>query len=721
MSNVINNIEDIQATGELADAIAKYVPGKQRKVNHPTYTRSKKSPESIIRNCTRDYVEAHKHDYTLYDLADRTCDEADYRHDELMDSIYQEFELENATRKASNQDKFKAPTSLPPRSAADLINGTGDVRVLKTGSKGYLLAVKKYYRNASTNWATKWAGWWEIIDPNDETNIVYQAFRLLCPSARPVDKKAFDMCLLDTDFSTATQDPHLVWFRNGVWNYKDRSFTEYDDPDFDEKYPTEICLGTLPVYHPLGKAPQGQVAEIDANGHVIEPVLTKYGDHKPWKPTDQITEPFDMDTEVGKACSLLLLQSMQFLIRKTNSEHGYYQFWINGGGQGHNGKGTTWDMMNRLITKDYRVGDEDLGDMSNRIISASVDEFEDDKVQRALARNIMTAYAITGTETNASSTSYVADGKTFKILCRGEEMTFRDLYQSSFSYAYNGFLLQQCNRVPRFQEKNNSITSHLFVLPFENKFGEDRGYIKRYYVKDPVVASYWAYRLTVEMDMLTEYDADALKVLEPYKRDILKASMNTFDFFDDVLSGIQLTVIPSEFLYSLYKGYCAKRGITGKAVVSFSSFRQDMEQYGLNNDNGVYYTKDRKRTDKDEVTMFCPVMHDYGEVYPAPKSEFMHVGRGYSFNGNDYDADYFLNVKAFRDPSGTGNRQFYNGCFVRNYSWKAMNYQTQYSELIDSYNQQAKATAEQQQIMHEASIKATEALEEGIQRAFGKQ
>ncbi len=663
----INNV--IAESSAVDNSVANYTPqdnsDKAEMIARLQYQQKKgrkNNPESIIRDVTNDYLKDLV--VSLPDLADEETDEAVRIHDEWMGACEYEFECENAMRKGNKQQSLRIPTALPGYVASQIVLSTGDVRIMRTGKAGYKIILKKYYRNASTHWQWKWAGWWEVVDEDDETSLLFRAFRLLCPSYDMKDKKTFLDKLRDARNCIATQDSNLVYFRNGVWNFTDRSFTEYDDPQFNTKYPTQISLGKLPVYHPLGKGPKGKVAVLNPDGTIQEPVLRDRGDHTPWHPSQLWTDPFEMDTEVGQASSLLIQQAGHFLIRKRNSDFGFYHFWINANGMGRNMKSTITDALMRLLRKpEIEEGDEDLGDMSNRIINASVEELGDPYV---LAQNILTAYAIVGEESNGTVT-YVDRASVAKMLARRQEMTYRNIYEKPFSFKYDGFLCQHSNKAPIFNEKNDSIISHVIVIPFEHTFTYPRAYIKQDYVNRDIVASYYAYMFTVAMEPLNEYDEHAREVLEPYKREMLKASMTTFQFCDEALSGMPLTVIPLDLLYDLYQRWCDLRGVTGRAVVNFRTFQEDMEQYGLNNDHQVRFERKSQRVDQNELDRPSIALHEFGSSLKYGVTQFR------STNPAEINMSYNFKKEAFEAPNGA-RKQFTRGCLIRTVPYDSMNY-----------------------------------------------
>lgn len=638
--------------------------------------------EGLFREIVKDYMVQNPVNLPM--LLENACKKAEEIHDDLLATYRLERSLSNTA--LAKGEQLNKMSKLPGGIAAQVILATGDVRVMLIGSSGYRIITKKYYRNASTGWRYKWAGSWQIVsDEKESISPIMKIFRRLCPNPSSADIYNFRNTLRDADIARATLDKMLVFYRNGVWNYRDRSFTAYDAPDYDAKYPTQITLRKLPVYHPLG---YGAVLTPNPDGSITEPVIHNDADGTDWSPGQMLRDPFDMNTDVGRACNLIIWQAMQFMIRKMNSDFGYYHFWIDSDGRGRNGKGTIWDMMHRLIEKPIIDSfDDDLDDMSDVVAPIPVDQLSENYL---LAQYILTAYAIVGEESDGTVT-YIDRCSIAKMLARKQEMTFRIIREAPFKVAYDGFLLQQSNRAPVFSEKNDSVISHIIVLPFMKHFDGDRSYIKSDYVLREEVAEWLVYMLTVQMDALVEYDAAALKVLEPFKHDMMKNSMTTFQFLDDVLPGLPLNFIPSELLYSLYQRWCEKNGINGKSVVSARIFREDLEQYGLNNNHNVVFTADRTRvseifepgkTDIKEEwkDKWIPALSEYGYSERLKETEWSQ--RWYDIHHSNsliHSKLSRLNFAMFRISGNNKPRQFCRGGLKRITSYDAMGYK-EYSD-----------------------------------------
>lgn len=554
--------------------------------------------DTYIESAVTTYIS--KNDIKLTDLIDPNG-KARTARAEILSGINEQLTLANQLR--SKESKLPQLKNLTGYAVAMILIATGDVKKLTSESGGKIIA-KRYYKNSSTLDEYKWAGTYEIISETSADNSVMKALSLLIPDASRHDEHSLIRYLsCHAPAASMNANNKLIFFRNGVWDYETKTLTAYDDNDYDDKYGDIVSLSKLPVFHPFGA---GAVLVPDASGFIPEPVITNH-DGTTWTPSSCFTAPF-ADDEIGKACSTVIWQLAHFTIRRMNGAPHVYQFWIDEGGRGHNGKSTLWELIQRLIKKDHETGDEDLVSSGDTVISCSIENLDKDYL---LAQNILTAYAVVGEETNASVT-YIENCATVKMLSREQECTFRQIREAPFSFRFSGALVQQCNKPPIFSEKSDSMFSHSVNIPFTKSFNDDRSYIKDDYIKREEVAEWLAYHLTVEIDALDKYDPEALKTLEPFKREMIASGMSTMQALDEIVPALRMNFMPAELLYDLYLRWCDINGVNGRAVVSARTFRDDLEQYGINNNNCVEFTKKAARSSMKDLDVIHPALLEFG-------------------------------------------------------------------------------------------------------------
>lgn len=595
--------------------------------------------DSIMNYTTSTFLAANP--ITLPDLLDDSGDTAETVRAELLDEMKTHVEMENSLREKTS--RIPVPNSLPGYIVARIVMSTDAIRTLVTGNQGHRMIARHYYFDKKSG-AYKWAGTYNIVDETDPAGPIMKIFQRLCPNGTAHDERTFARELRKAPRVRVQEDNSLVWLRNGVWDYKTRKLTEYNDPMFDSIYPGQIALSKLPVYHPYGSR---SILHPDANGFVAEPVI-KNPDGTEWRPSQMLTDPFDMDTEEGQASSIIIWQAMQFLVRHMNGAPGLYHFWINANGRGHNGKGAIWAMMHRLIEKELKNGDDDLMSSGEKVIPLAIEALDSDYI---LAQNIMTAYAIVGEESNGSVT-YVDKCATAKMLARAQEVTYRVIRESPFTFRFNGFLLQQSNKAPIFAEKNESVISHTVVIRFEHTFDDSRPYIKDDYVLREEVAEWLMWKLTCDMTCLEEYSKDALKVLEPNKREMLAESMSSIRCMDEIIPRLDMKFMPLEFLYEIYRRWCEK---SGEKAVTERMFRDDLEQYGLNNSNGVVFvkggSKGRRRGAAEDLSKSYDILEEYAYSVKYGRNPFVDQRAFQSCGGRNHFL-YQFDKERMGDMSG---------------------------------------------------------------------
>lgn len=624
--------------------------------------------DMYVELCIEEYIKTHT--IRIIDLIDSNAKTAQQIRIDLISKINEQLTLANQLR--SKDCKIRMINSLPGYAVAKLLIATGDVKKLTLGASGYKIIARRYYKNAD-EW--KWAGTHEIINRGDYDNSVMRAFSLMIPDASAHDENSLIRYIAcHAPSVTMHTDNTLVYFRNGVWDYKTKTLTAYDAPDFDQKYGKTIALAKLPVYHPYGA---NAVLQADENGCILEPVIHNDNDGTDWRPSDCYTAPFDMTTDVGRASNLIMWQLTQFLIRHINGSPHLYHFWVDAGGKGHNGKSTLWEIMQRLVKMRLGPDDDDLRASGDTVIDCPIEDLEKDYL---LSQNITTAYAIVGQESKGA-TNYIENCSLIKMLARAQEYTYRQIRQEPFSYRFEGALIQQINKAPMFSEKTDAMFSHSVNIPFVNSFDDSRAYIKKDYILREDVAEWLAYHVTVEMDCLDAYDHEALKTLEPFKREMMCDGMSTMQALDEIVPGLKMNFIPTELLYDLYVRWCDKNGVTGRAVVSMKTFKDDLEQYGINNTQSVDYTKKYARTSVKDLEQEHPAMIDFG----LSDRNRMTV---YARQANHED---MINYKGHLDPkrfTESGKAKLWTkGGLKRNVKWQDI----KTSEIVAEIDEDAEA------------------------------
>ena len=611
-------------------------------------------------------------------------------------SEYDKLRIEaNDALKKSESTKLKKFDDLPGWVIADILVATGGVRVLNTkhgrntvGTEH--LIFKDYFKNKYTNGKMKWSGQWRQYQEKSRTDLVNKFFRKLCPSATSADKEDFVTRLYaEAPVSYINARNDLIFWRNGVWDYTLKKFTNYDDDDYEELYGDVICMAKYAVNHPLGRMWGGQKPmKFDANGNCIEPVY-KCHDGAKWSPSIQLKAPFKIGTPQGDASYDCVVRFFQFTLRGMNGSPMVYHVWIDGIGGGQNGKGATGDILQNLMTPEGMLeGCEDLHP-ENLVLPLPMEDLGED---HKLGSNLLYARLIRGQESDGAN-KVIKNCRMIKDLSRGNPVMLRDLYESAVSIAYDGGLLQEINCTPIFAEKDGAMLGHLLIIPFDIKFGLTKPYIKRKYLKDLEVRSWFAWYLTTQLPCYEAYDEHSMNILQGKSDEVMRDNMNTVQFFDEVLPMIKMNVMPPDLLHPLYQNWCRIHGHTGSQCVNRKSFIKDMQQYAAMSGSKVDFTVAQRRMSTDDVK-FQQMNNDkerhcgmeairrYG--YDTHGNPLSFVLMGNNYNTDSYtersdmlDWSYFGDVKYLETVSSdkpnmrieklTGLKQFRN-CFVRKVS-----------------------------------------------------
>jgi hypothetical protein len=613
-------------------------------------------------------------------------------------SEYDKLRIEaNDALKKSDSTKLKKLDDLPGWVIADILVATGGVRVLNTkhglntvGTDH--LIYKDYFKSKWTNGKMKWSGQWRQYQDKTPTDQVNKFFRELNPSATSGDKEDFVTRLYSkapVSYINARND--IIFWRNGIWDYTLKKFTNYDDDDYEELYGDVICMAKYAVNHPLGRMWGNQKPmKFDANGNCIEPVY-KCHDGSKWSPSIQLKAPFRIGTPQGDASYDCVVRFFQFTLRGMNGYPYYYLVWIDGIGGGMNGKSTTGDAL-ELMMKSTGLTDgcEDLH-CENLILDISMEELAHD---HNLNSSLLYARWIRGQESGGATKCISAeDCKAIKLLSRVQPVRFRDLYDMPMSIAFDGGLTQEINSFPILAEKTGSMMAHILTIPYDVSFGLSKPYIKSDFMRRLEVRSWMAWYFTTQLPCYEAYDDNSTNILRGNSEEVLRENMNTVQFFDEVLPMINMNVMPPELLHPLYQNWCQIHGYTGSQCVTKKSFVKDMQQYATMSGSKVDFTVAQRRMSTNDVKFqqmngdkerHCGMeaIRRYG--YDKHGNPLPFVLMGNNYNTDSYtersdmlDWSYFGDVKYFETiPSDkpnmrieklTGLKQFRN-CFVRKVS-----------------------------------------------------
>lgn len=160
--------------------------------------------------------------------------------------------------------------------------------------------------------------------------------------------------------------------------------------------------------------------------------------------------------------------------------------------------------------------------------------------------------------------AYIDEVDEFKATITGDDIQIEAKGKDAYPMQVRMLNIQMMNGALFTKDKSNSIYRRLLIIPFTHCFtGVERPYIKRDYMNRTEVKEYILKR-ALEAPIVTEFittkeNEDAL-----YQT---KIENNTvYEFLDEMLPCFNWDVLPTKFLYDLYKAWMAKYNQYGKAV-----------------------------------------------------------------------------------------------------------------------------------------------------------
>lgn len=587
--------------------------------------------------------------------------------DRIRDDLLREYEMK---RIAANERLPKGATkvsslySLPGWVVARILIATGEVKCMSTATKaqpdqGSTQIVRKhYFKNKYTGGKYKWSGQWAIVDEKNKADSLMVVARGINPAIEAEGKEvqSFLSSLDDAPVVYINARNDIIFYRNGVWDYSTETFTEYDDPRYDSLYGDTVCLSKFAVNHPYGKMWGGQKPmKFDEDGKLIEPVIDYPDGSGTWSPSYQLQAPFEIGTPEGDASYDCYIRLMQFTLRGMNGDPMYYHIWNNGDGDGTNGKGTAGDNIELQMHNLELVPDTE--DLIERpvVIVAEMDQLAD-KQLKPINDNILSAHLIRGQEMGVENkqAAFVGkeDCKMAKNLARSQPIVIRNLYKDSKIVRFCGGLVQECNYTPAFADQSWSMMRGILVTRFNKHFGTDKGYIKSNYIRRDDVRSWIAWFITTQVPCYTEYDSASTAILRGNAVEMLKESMTSAKFFDEMLGQTPLDVIPSDVVYDEYTRWYKQQGLNANNMKSKAGIRRDMQQYAAMEGTNIGYaeTMRMKKADwdvRDETNI--PSLEKWGS---DPK--WSHDPFKSKFAG-DPDSKYLIRKDYAKEDGGIGH------------------------------------------------------------------
>lgn len=515
------------------------------------------SLEEAIAAALDRYFERHR--VTLPELLDRNT--AWRISGEMMVQIRLRIEAENSQlmaddRKVGNKG-YPVPTKLPAAAAVRAILETGDVALLKMkGNKRGIPIVKRYDENG-------FSGIWEMItDRKDESTALRAVVYNLLGTGAPrndVENVISSLYAIFGNPKTAGKYVRrdgwrhtLIPFFNGVYDGKDHSFTPWNAPEYEEKYGSITFTNKIDTRYNEG-------AQCPA---YFDPIAF-------------INSLFD-DTPRGRASARIVIQMIQFALRRWNGEEGWLVFLNNvlERAAGHNGKSTLEQLIAFLIEHNsveaygQRTDARDYPGNGRKVIVAPIDLWGKDFM---LADDIRGAWLLLSDE--ISGANFIDKTGFLKNLARRQANLYNNKHEKPFPYVFPGVAIHAQNEYVILATKDDASFTHRIDLTFDRDFTNGNKKIKNEYIVDEAVAEYLV-RVLCDMEFVDDYDPADLAEISGNTEDVRRANIPAFRFFDEVLQdGFDLPILPAKVLYALYLNWCTFEGL---APLTLQKFQADL-------------------------------------------------------------------------------------------------------------------------------------------------
>lgn len=209
---------------------------------------------------------------------------------------------------------------------------------------------------------------------------------------------------------------------------------------------------------------------------------------------------------------------------------------------GNNGKGTLCELMRNLCGNGTHT-------------SIKLSEFNKDF---ALA-DLIHSNAIIVDENDVGV--YLDSLASLKAIVTGDIVQINRKYKNSIPFRFRGFMVQCINDLPRIRDKSDSFYRRQILVPMDKCFtGKERRYIKDDYLSRPEVLEY-------VMKKVLHTDFYELSIPERC-RDLLNTYKGLNDpvreFLDEFKEQFVWDLLPTEFLYDLYKSWYNRCNPCGK-------------------------------------------------------------------------------------------------------------------------------------------------------------
>lgn len=351
-----------------------------------------------------------------------------------------------------------------------------------------------------------------VIDRNDTddsllTNIIYKIW----PNTTVSDLRGYTKAITAIATTvTETKDPQIVIVNNGLYHKDTKSLTDFD-PDY-------VSLTKI-------------ATDYNPNATLIN--IHNDNDNTDWDVDSWLKDlagananQFDQDTYD------LFWQIIAATINPSSDTVKAIFFYSS---EGNNGKGTYGQLLKNIVGK-------------NNYSSLPIPGFKHEYLKEQLI----------GKTLNIADENpvdmYIDDVQDFKAYITGDDISFNRKYKSPLAMQFHAVNIQMLNGLPRTKDKSDSFYRRILLVPFLVSFTNngERPYIKSDYINRKEVKEYVLYKaLTMPSFSAFTEPARSKQAMVSYKEE----NDPVIEFWNEMESQFQWDLLPTKFLYDLYKAW----------------------------------------------------------------------------------------------------------------------------------------------------------------------
>lgn len=351
------------------------------------------------------------------------------------------------------------------------------------------------------------------------TKYLFEIMEMIAPSFKNRDMQdVIDKIERSAKTVEQTKDKHLYAVNNGIYNSKTHELMPFS-PDY-------VYLTKIPV---------------DYKPQVIVPVITAPDGYQ-WDVESWIADLTDNDADT----TTLIWQVIADCLQPNYSRNKSIWFYSE---KGNNGKGTIGQLIKNLLGK-------------GNYASLSVADFK----HEFLKSTLLGVAANIADENDVDM--YIDSVKDYKASITGDDININQKYEKPLRLQLLCTNIQMMNGLPKTKDRSDSFYRRLIIVPFLKSFTNngERTYIKSDYINRREVLEYVLHKaLNMDFD---EYivPARSAELLSDYK----EKNNPVLEFWNDLKDEFVWDLLPTTFLYDLYKQWNAINNPSGKPMSSRS-------------------------------------------------------------------------------------------------------------------------------------------------------